>query len=104
VRFPAEPMADSSTSSMRLDVFLTQSRIIPRRTLAQEVCDQGGILVNGQVAKSARPVKVGDQIEWHQHQKIIVVRVSRIPSIRPGKREASGLYEPLRIQHGERPS
>lgn len=91
----------SSHSSMRLDLFLKLSRIIPRRTLAQEVCDDGGILVNGQVAKRARPVKAGDLIEWRQHHKVTAVRVSRIPTLRPGKQEASTLYEPVRTCNGE---
>lgn len=47
---------------MRLDRFLKVSRLIKRRTLAKEVCEQGRILLNGRVAKPAAELKVGDQL------------------------------------------
>ena len=48
---------------MRLDKFLKVSRLIKRRTIANEVCDAGRVLVNGKVAKASLNVKVGDVIE-----------------------------------------
>ena len=79
--------------SIRLDLFLKISRLIPRRTLAREVCRHGGILVNGHVAKGARPVKVGDLIEWRQRHKVTIVKIASIPGVRPGKKEAAALYD-----------
>ena len=49
--------------NMRLDKFLKVSRIIKRRTLANEACDSGRVLVNGKIAKAGLNVKEGDIIE-----------------------------------------
>ena len=48
---------------MRLDKFLKVSRLIKRRTVANEACDAGRVMVNGKPAKASRNVKVGDEIE-----------------------------------------
>ena len=48
---------------MRLDKFLKVSRIIKRRTLANEACDSGKIIVNGKVAKASLNLNIGDIIE-----------------------------------------
>lgn len=48
---------------MRIDKYLKISRIIKRRTIAQEACDSGRVMVNDKVAKSSTDVKVGDVIE-----------------------------------------
>ena len=48
---------------MRLDKFLKVSRLIKRRTVANEACDAGRVLVNGNVAKASVKVKPGDVIE-----------------------------------------
>lgn len=48
---------------MRLDKFLKVSRLIKRRTVANEACDAGRVLLNGKVAKASSEVKVGDIIE-----------------------------------------
>jgi ribosomal 50S subunit-recycling heat shock protein len=88
----------SSLDSIRLDLFLKLSRIIPRRTLAREVCEHGGILVNGHPAKSGRPVRVGDLVEWRQRHKTIAVRIAQIPAVQPRKQEAAVLYELVRTE------
>lgn len=48
---------------MRLDKFLKVSRIIKRRTVANEACDNGRVIVNGKVARASYDVKVGDMLE-----------------------------------------
>ena len=48
---------------MRLDKYLKVSRLIKRRTVANEACDAGRVMVNGRVAKASLDVKVGDVIE-----------------------------------------
>ena len=48
---------------MRLDKYLKVSRIIKRRTVANEACDNGRVLVNGKVARASYDVKVGDLLE-----------------------------------------
>jgi len=48
---------------MRIDKFLKVSRIIKRRTIAQEACEKGRVLINGKVAKPGSVVKIGDMLE-----------------------------------------
>ena len=48
---------------MRLDKYLKVSRIIKRRTVANEACDAGRVIVNGKVARASYDIKVGDVIE-----------------------------------------
>ena len=61
---------------MRLDKYLKVSRVIKRRTLANEVADAGRVLVNGKPAKASYTVKIGDIIEvtfGNRHVKIRVL-------------------------------
>ena len=60
---------------MRLDKFLKVSRLIKRRTVANEACDAGRVLVNGKVSKASLNVKVGDIIEIQFGQKTLKVEV-----------------------------
>ena len=60
---------------MRLDKFLKVSRIIKRRTIANEACDAGRVSVNGKIAKASVDVKVGDEIEIRFGSNITKVRV-----------------------------
>lgn len=60
---------------MRLDKFLKVSRIIKRRTVANEACDAGRVIVNGKVAKASLDVKVGDMIEIMFGTKNVKVEV-----------------------------
>jgi ribosomal 50S subunit-recycling heat shock protein len=63
---------------MRLDKFLKVSRLIKRRTVANEACDAGRVTVNGNVAKASVNVKVGDIIEIAFGTKTVKVRVLQI--------------------------
>ena len=60
---------------MRLDKYLKVSRLIKRRTVANEVADAGRILVNGKVAKASYTVQPGDEIEITFGNKPVKVRV-----------------------------
>ena len=60
---------------MRLDKFLKVSRLIKRRTVANEACDAGRVLVNGNVAKASVKVKEGDIIEIQFGTKTVKVEV-----------------------------
>ena len=60
---------------MRLDKFLKVSRLIKRRTIANEACDAGRVLVNGKVAKASAAVKEGDEIEIQFGTKAVKVQV-----------------------------
>ncbi len=60
---------------MRLDKFLKVSRLIKRRTVAQEACDAGRVEVGGRAVKPSYQVKVGDEIEIIFHNRSTRVRV-----------------------------
>ncbi len=63
---------------MRIDKFLKVSRIIKRRTLANEACDAGRISVNGRLVKASYDVKVGDIIELRFGEKISKFEVLKV--------------------------
>ena len=60
---------------MRLDKYLKVSRLIKRRTVANEACDNGRISVNGRVVKASYDVKVGDKIEIVMGPRTVAVEV-----------------------------
>ncbi len=79
---------------MRLDIFLKLSRLIGRRSLAQEFCDAGRIKVNEAVAKSSKEVKTGDLIEISRRNRILTVRVTSVPDKKQvAKADAGDLFE-----------
>ena len=79
---------------MRLDVFLKVSRLCPRRTLAQELCDAGFVLLNGRPAKSAHAVKEKDEITIRRRDREIVARVLKAPATRNvARRDVDQLIE-----------
>ncbi|MDQ0209196.1 RNA-binding S4 domain-containing protein [Alkalicoccobacillus murimartini] len=63
---------------MRLDKFLKVSRLIKRRTLAKEVCDQGRISINGNQAKAGSDVKAGDELVVRFGQKLVTVSINEV--------------------------
>ncbi|MCI8955922.1 MAG: RNA-binding S4 domain-containing protein [Eubacterium sp.] len=79
---------------MRLDKFLKVSRIIKRRTVANEACDAGRVLVNGQPAKASKDIKVGDKIEIQFGQRIVNVEVSSVKET-VKKEEAAEMYKEI---------
>jgi len=81
---------------MRLDLFLKASRLCPRRSVAQKLCDAGLVSINGTPAKSAHAVKAGDEITIRRHDKTTLIRVVTVPTARQTSRaEATGLFEIL---------
>lgn len=79
---------------MRLDKYLKISRIIKRRTVAKDACDQGRISVNGKVAKPGLEISVGDIIEITFGSSNLKVRVTDIKEV-TRKEDAALLYEVL---------
>ena len=63
---------------MRLDKYLKVSRLIKRRTVANEACDNGRISVNGRVVKASYEVKVGDRLEIAMGPRTIAVEVVQV--------------------------
>ena len=79
---------------MRLDKFLKVSRLIKRRTVANEACDAGRVLVNGKMAKASVKVKPGDVIEIQFGTKNVKVEVLDIQDTTK-KEEAKDLFKYL---------
>jgi ribosomal 50S subunit-recycling heat shock protein len=77
---------------MRLDKFLKVSRLIKRRSVANEACDSERISVNGKNAKASYDVKLGDKITVAFGNKSVTVRVLEIKDTTK-KTEAQGMYE-----------
>lgn len=63
---------------MRLDKYLKVSRLIKRRTVANEACDAGRVMINGKTAKAGTEVKVGDEILINFGNKDVKVEVLAI--------------------------
>ena len=77
---------------MRLDKYLKVSRLIKRRTVANEACDNGRISVNGRVVKASYEVKVGDKIEIAMGARTIAVAVVQLAdNVR--KDDAGAMYK-----------
>lgn len=79
---------------MRLDKFLKVSRLIKRRTVANEACDAGRVLVNGKPAKASVKVKIGDVIEIQFGIKTVKVEVLDLQDTTK-KEEAKDLFRYL---------
>ena len=77
---------------MRLDKYLKVSRLIKRRTVANEACDAGRVNVNGKTARASYDVKVGDEIEIAFGNKTVNVRVTKVAET-VKKDEAGDMYE-----------
>jgi len=79
---------------MRLDKFLKVSRIIKRRTVANDACDAGRVTVNGKVAKAGQTLKEGDTLEirfGEKHSSYLVLSLDE----RAARGDAASLYQVL---------
>mgnify|MGYP002536601736 CR=1 FL=1 len=74
---------------MRLDKYLKVSRIIKRRTVANEACDAGKVLVNGKVARASTKINEGDRIDLTLGVEVVSVK----ETVR--KEDAVTLYKPI---------
>ena len=79
---------------MRLDKYLKVSRLIKRRTVANEACDNGRVTVNGKVAKASQDVKVGDRVEISLGARTLAVEVLQVAeAVR--KDDAAAMYKEI---------
>jgi ribosomal 50S subunit-recycling heat shock protein len=79
---------------MRLDKYLKVSRLIKRRTVANDACDAGRVTINGRTAKASVDVKAGDIIEIEFGNRTVKVKVTDVrETIR--KEEAADMFEYL---------
>jgi ribosomal 50S subunit-recycling heat shock protein len=74
---------------VRLDVFLKLSRLCARRTVAQQLCDAGVVLLNGRTAKAGHTIKTEDKIIIRRRDHEMVVRVLSVPATRNVSRSDS---------------
>lgn len=79
---------------MRLDKYLKVSRLIKRRTVANEACDNGRISVNGRVVKASYEVKVGDKLEISMGPRTVSVEVVQV-SDNVRKDDAGMMYKEI---------
>ena len=77
---------------MRLDKYLKVSRVIKRRTVANDACDGGKVTVNGRVARASYEVKVGDEIRVAYGKGAALFRVLSVNE-KTGKDGAAEMYE-----------
>jgi len=83
-----------ATSFMRLDQFLKSSRLVLRRSAAQELCDAGAVSVNDVPARSSRTVRAGDVLSILRGERLTRVRVLNIPATKQvARHDAQTLYE-----------
>ena len=79
---------------MRLDLFLKASRLILRRSLAQQFCEAGLVKINGLTAKSSREVKPNDEIEIKRSNRLTKIKVLEVPAKKQFSRQsAANLYK-----------
>jgi len=79
---------------MRLDQYLRASRLVLRRTVAQELCEAGAVLVNGSTARASRTVREGDEITVRRRDRALTISVRTIPETKQISRDAAAsLYE-----------
>lgn len=77
---------------MRLDKYLKVSRLIKRRTVANEACDNGRVIVNGRPVKASYDVKVGDRLEIALGTRTLAVEVLQVAET-VKKDDASAMYK-----------
>lgn len=77
---------------MRLDKFLKVSRLIKRRTVANEVSDMGRVLVNNNPAKPAKQIKENDIITIEYANRVVKAKVLKVPTTNVSVQEAPSLY------------
>ena len=65
---------------MRVDLFLKNTGLIPRRPVAQRACDEGLVEINGKSAKASSPVRVGDKLTIRIGMKVTVHEVLDLPN------------------------
>lgn len=77
---------------MRLDKYLKISRLVKRRTVANDLASGGHVAINGKVAKASTEVKVGDELQLRFGNRLILVRIEKTPEKAPAVQDAASLY------------
>jgi ribosomal 50S subunit-recycling heat shock protein len=79
-----------------VDVFLKQSRLVKRRSLAKELCDEGAVLVNGRPARAGKELALGDEITLNLRSRTLAVSVAELPERAVSASRSRDLYLVLR--------
>ena len=80
---------------MRLDKFLKVSRLVKRRTVANELCDSGNVAINGKTAKAANNVEAGQELTLRFGNRVLTVAVVTVPDKAVPAQQASSLFETI---------
>jgi len=88
---------------MRLDKFLKVSRLVKRRTVAAELCQGNHVKLNGNSAKPAAEVKIGDKLQIRFGNRVIAAEILKVPEKAVSAQEADTLYQLLSEQTLESP-
>jgi ribosomal 50S subunit-recycling heat shock protein len=75
-----------------LDVFLKRSRLVKRRTIAKELCDEGAVSLNGRSARAGKDVTVGDRVRLRLWNRLLEIEIERIPEQPPSAKDSRTLY------------
>jgi ribosomal 50S subunit-recycling heat shock protein len=87
---------------MRIDQFLVVSRVIKRRSVAQEFCEQGRVRVNRAEAKSSKEIKTGDEIEIKRNREKLTLGVLKVPVTKQvPKADLTTLFEIVSVEEIE---
>jgi len=86
---------------VRLDIFLTKSRLVKQRSLAKAACDRGIVFVDGHHAKAGKEVSAGQEITIDFTSRVVEVEILRIPQGNVSRKEAGELYRILREMRKE---
>ena len=81
---------------MRLDLFLTKSRLIKRRTLAKAACDRGIVFIDGHQAKAGREVSQGQKLRIDFTSRTVEVEILQLPRGNVSRKESRELYRVLK--------
>lgn len=85
---------------MRLDRFLKVSRLVKRRTVAKEVCEQGRVQVNGRIGKPGTDVNPGDRLLLQKGRLLLELEILAVPE-QIAAREAASTYRVMREERGK---
>lgn len=77
---------------MRVDIFLKQTRLVKRRSLAKELCDEGAVSIHGRPVRAGKDVAAGDELALNMRHRRLVVEVLEVPSRPPPAARASDFY------------
>lgn len=77
---------------MRVDSFLKQSRLVKRRTMAKELCEDGAVKLNGRPVRAGKEVAPGDRLALRLWNRLLEIEIEKLPERATSAVEARSLY------------